>query len=124
LTIKFTRSTSCQFSVASSQLEPELEPAMLFEVVRTWMTENARLTTVRRRKAEVARDVATQCLPNLFSYEISSDDGIPRLRSGFRLAAQTPRNASSYEASSSGSLRILHLAISTWHLALQGLTKC
>ena len=45
---------------------------MLFEVVRTWMAENARLTTVRRRKAEVVRDVATQCLPNLFSYEALS----------------------------------------------------
>jgi hypothetical protein len=29
LTIKFTRSTSCQFSVASSMLEPELEPAIV-----------------------------------------------------------------------------------------------
>ena len=33
LTIKFTRCrNSCQYSVASSQLEPELEPAMLLKL--------------------------------------------------------------------------------------------
>jgi hypothetical protein len=42
---------SCQYSVASSQLEPELEPAMLFEVVRIWMTEKAILKTVAPTKS-------------------------------------------------------------------------